>query len=123
MRRRQFIELATATLAAGFVGGCSPRGTAQQIVPGPQPPRPLDAAAYRATRQTADISFGKIAYLERGAGDAALFLHGAPLNGYQWRGAIDRLAAVRRCIAPDLMGLGYTEVADDQPLCGKAAAY
>ena len=43
-------------------------------------------------------------------GQAALFLHGAPLNGFQWRGAIERLSAHRRCIAPDFMGLGYSEI-------------
>ncbi|HEX3763031.1 MAG TPA: alpha/beta hydrolase [Kofleriaceae bacterium] len=121
MRRREFIELATATLAAGVVGGCASRRAAPDRAAGPSL-RPLDAAAYRATRQTADLPPGKIAYLERGTGDAALFLHGSPLNGYQWRGAIDRLASVRRCVAPDLMGLGYTEVAGDQPLTAAAQA-
>jgi pimeloyl-ACP methyl ester carboxylesterase len=70
----------------------------------------------------ADTSSGKIAYLERGAGDAALFLHGLPLNSYQWRGAIDRLAAHRRCIAPDFLGLGYTETDKGQPLTAVAQA-
>ena len=37
-------------------------------------------------------------------------MHGFPLNGFQWRGAIDRLSAHRRCVAPDLMGLGYSEI-------------
>ncbi|HJU38572.1 MAG TPA: alpha/beta hydrolase, partial [Tahibacter sp.] len=55
-------------------------------------------------------------------GDAALFLHGAPLNGYQWRGAIERLSAHRRCIAPDFMGLGYTDAADGQSLRADAQA-
>ena len=38
-----------------------------------------------------------------------MFIHGYPLNGYQWRGALERLAEQRRCIAPDLMGAGWTE--------------
>jgi pimeloyl-ACP methyl ester carboxylesterase len=47
-----------------------------------------------------------------------LFLHGLPLNGYQWRGALARLSDHRRCIAPDFLGLGYTEAiagADHRP--------
>jgi len=32
-----------------------------------------------------------------------------PLNSFQWRGAIDKLSAHRRCIAPDFLALGYTE--------------
>ena len=31
-------------------------------------------------------------------------------GGYQWRGALDRLSAQRRCIAPDLMGAGYSDI-------------
>ncbi|MGH8082894.1 MAG: alpha/beta fold hydrolase, partial [Lysobacter sp.] len=42
------------------------------------------------------------------------FLHGLPLNSFQWRGAIDLLASERRCIAADFMGLGYTRVAEGQ---------
>jgi haloalkane dehalogenase len=52
--------------------------------------------------------FGRIAHIDRGTGPAALFLHGFPLSSFQWRGAIDRLKHVRRCLAPDFMGLGHT---------------
>ncbi|MDE1148479.1 MAG: alpha/beta hydrolase [Azospirillaceae bacterium] len=74
----------------------------------------LDAAAYRALRRYAGTPFGQIAHLDQGSGPAALFLHGFPLNGFQWRGAIDRLATHRRCLAPDFLGLGYTRVRDGQ---------
>ena len=59
---------------------------------------------------------------ERGSGPVALFIHGFPLSGFQWRGALERLADIRRCIAPDLMGLGYSEVADGQDLSPGAQA-
>ena len=76
-----------------------------------------DAAAaqrYNKERRFTRTTFGRIAYIDRGAGPAVLFLHGFPLNSFQWRGAIDRLSTDRRCIAPDSMGLGYTEVAAGQ---------
>jgi pimeloyl-ACP methyl ester carboxylesterase len=82
----------------------------------------MDAAAYRAARRFCQLSLGKIAYIDVGSGDAALFLHGAPLNSFQWRGAIDRLCLQRRCIAPDFMGLGYSEVPEHQPLTAAAQA-
>jgi haloalkane dehalogenase len=75
---------------------------------------PLDLAVWTAARRFAETSHGRVAYVERGRGDAALFLHGLPLNGFQWRGALERLSHERRCIAPDLLGLGYTEVAPGQ---------
>src|ERR1051326_4421830 len=65
-------------------------------------------------RKFAETRFGRIAYVERGAGGAALFLHGLPLCGYEWRDVIEDLAPVRRSIALDLMGLGYSEVASDR---------
>ena len=76
-----------------------------------------DAATWTRMRRYADTTFGRIAYIDEGKGPAAaLFLHGFPLSGFQWRGAIARLKGVRRCIAPDVMGLGFTEPAPDQGL-------
>jgi pimeloyl-ACP methyl ester carboxylesterase len=80
----------------------------------------MDVAGFHASRRFATTSFGRIAYVERGRGPAALFLHGLPLNGYQWRGALDRLQDVRRCIAPDFMGLGYGEIPEGQGLAPEA---
>src|SRR6266511_2205023 len=85
--------------------------------------RPLDAAAWSAARQFAATPFGKIAYVDRGSGDAALFLHGFPLNGFQWRGALDRLSAYRRCVAPDFMGLGYSQIPEGQSLAPVAQLF
>lgn len=112
MRRREFVGLAAAVAA----GGCTTRESAPHGVEGAGPPRPMNAAAFHASRRFVELSFGKIAYVERGTGDAALFLHGAPLNGYQWRGALERLSAHRRCVAPDFMGLGYSQARERQPL-------
>jgi pimeloyl-ACP methyl ester carboxylesterase len=105
MRRRDLLKLGAAGLALAACAGQAARRASA-----------MDAAAFHAARRHAALGFGKIAYVERGAGEAALFLHGAPLNGFQWRGAIDRLSAHRRCIAPDFMGLGYSEVPEGQSL-------
>src|SRR4051812_11886969 len=119
MRRRQFVQLTLASLAAGVANACGSRAS-RSTRPDPTPTRPLDAAAFQAERRFAALAVGRIAYLERGAGDAAVFLHGAPLNGFQWRGAIDRLSPHRRCVAPDFMGLGYSEVPAHQSLAADA---
>jgi haloalkane dehalogenase len=77
----------------------------------------LDADWYAASRQFASLSLGRIAYVEHGHNShAALFLHGFPLNSFQWRGALERLAPYRRCIAPDLMGMGYSEIPSGQSI-------
>ena len=50
----------------------------------------IDAAWYRQHRRFADLPVSRVAYVEHGSGPAALFVHGYPLNGYQWRGALER---------------------------------
>ena len=118
MHRRQFIESTAYLLTAHALVACA---RAARSSPAPSTARVVsaardaaDAARFAEAGRYADTRFGRIAYAERGTGDAALFLHGFPLNGLQWRGAIDRLSPLRRCIAPDLLGLGYTEVAPEQ---------
>lgn len=39
-----------------------------------------------------------------------------PLNGYHWRHQLDALASVRRCLAPDLLGLGASDAGPGQPV-------
>jgi pimeloyl-ACP methyl ester carboxylesterase len=82
----------------------------------------MDTATFHQQRRFSEIPCGRIAYIEQGSGPATLFLHGLPLCGYQWRGVIEDLAPVRRCIALDEMGLGYTEVAAGQDVSFAAQA-
>jgi pimeloyl-ACP methyl ester carboxylesterase len=109
--RRELILSAAGAIAAGALGCTSARARERGAGAGP-----IDANAFHAMRRFARTPFGRIAYVERGAGPAALFLHGLPLNGFQWRGALERLAPHRRCIAPDSMGLGYSEIPAAQDL-------
>ena len=82
----------------------------------------MDIPSFHAGRCFADVKSGRIAYFERGQGPVALFIHGVPLNGYHWRHVIDRVQSRRRCIAIDLMGLGYTEIAPSQDVSFTAQA-
>ena len=106
MHRRQFMAAAAGGIVAGAIGGCVSSSSRSL--------KATDAAAWNAARHFASLRFGKIAYVERGSGPAALFLHGFPLSSFQWRGAFDRLADDRRCVAADFLGLGFTEVAPGQ---------
>lgn len=111
--RRAFVRLAVGSLAAGTLAACAP-GIARQASPPAPSRKALDARTFTAARRYARTPFGDIAYVEQGSGDAALFLHGFPLNGFQWRAVLPQLADVRRCVAPDFLGLGYTEPATRQ---------
>ncbi len=68
-------------------------------------------AATHTARRFVDTPFGRIAHMDAGRGDAVLFLHGLPLNSFQWRDSIAVLSKGRRCLAPDFLGLGNTELA------------
>jgi pimeloyl-ACP methyl ester carboxylesterase len=73
-------------------------------------------------RNFIDTPSGKIAYTDAGSGPAALFFHGAFLNAHQWRDVVPLLSPLRRCIAFDNLGHGYTEVAPDQAVDFEAQA-
>ena len=82
----------------------------------------MTVAQFHAARRFAGLPCGRIAYIEQGTGPAALFVHGVPLNGFHWRHVIAGVSDLRRCIALDLMGLGYSEISPHQDVSFKAQA-
>lgn len=114
MKRRDFVWASTTAAAVAALPAC------RRVRGGQDKPVPLDAAAFTASRRFVATPFGRIAYVERGSGPAALFLHGFPMNGLQWRGSLEHLSPHRRCLAPDFLGLGYTEAPEQQDLSPQA---
>jgi len=111
INRRNFLALSGSLLAAESLASCAmPRdstaaGSAQAL---------LDAQRFSAARQFARTPFGDVAYVAQGQGRPVLFLHGFPLNGFQWRGAIELLAPHALCLAPDFLGMGHSRSAPEQ---------
>lgn len=62
--------------------------------------------------QYVDVYGAKMHYVEQGAGDPILFLHGIPTSAYLWRNIIPHLSKLGRCIAPDLIGMGKSDKPD-----------
>jgi haloalkane dehalogenase len=50
----------------------------------------------------------EISYVDVGDGEPVVFLHGNPTWSYQWRNIIPYISPVRRCLAPDLLGMGWS---------------
>lgn len=119
MNRREFLRLSTAAIATTALGARERQRGGPGAV-SPNSAKEINTAEFHSTRKFIRTDQGCIAYVERGAGPAAIFLHGFPLNGFQWRGVLPRLSGMRRCIAPDFLGLGYTEVADGQSVAPQA---
>ena len=65
---------------------------------------------------------GRIAYREQGTGPVALFVHGVLLNGHLWRHQLAGLSDIRRCVAPDLLAHGDTEITATQDVSVTANA-
>jgi len=61
------------------------------------------------TQQFAKVNGKRIAYLEAGAGDPIVLLHGNPTSSFLWRNIIPELEDCGRVIAPDLIGQGDSE--------------
>jgi haloalkane dehalogenase len=63
-------------------------------------------AQERYPKRFVDVRGVRMAYVEEGAGDPIVLLHGNPSSSYQWRNVIPHLSGLGRCIAPDLVGMG-----------------
>lgn len=106
MTRREMVLMAAGAAAGTGLGSIAAAGA-----------KPVTAAHFNAWRRFTDTRFGRIAHVDEGQGKTVLLLHGLPLNGFQWRDSIRLLARERRCISPDFLGLGHTQVAAGQG-CG-----
>ncbi|NTZ88996.1 haloalkane dehalogenase [Burkholderia metallica] len=50
----------------------------------------------------------EMSYVDVGAGDPVVFLHGNPTWSYLWRNIIPHALPYGRCLAPDLVGMGLS---------------
>ena len=57
-------------------------------------------------KKSTQVLGSRMAYVEHGAGDPIVLLHGNPTSSYLWRDVIPELAGLGTCIAPDLIGMG-----------------
>ena len=73
----------------------------------------MSISAQEHPKKFAEVRGKRMAYVEMGAGDPILFLHGNPTSSYLWRNIMPHLEGLGRCIAPDLIGMGDSEKLDD----------
>ncbi len=57
-------------------------------------------------RQHVRVAGTEMSYVDTGAGDPIVFLHGNPTSSYLWRNIIPHVSDLGRCLAPDLVGMG-----------------
>lgn len=81
----------------------------------PAPPGPggmafdVPRAMFDADHKFVDLSSGaRVHYVDEGAGETLLFLHGNPAWSFQWRDLIGGLRGSFRCVAVDYPGFGLS---------------
>ena len=70
------------------------------------------SAAFPFQSKFVEVHGSKMHYVEEGAGDPVLFLHGNPTSSYLWRNVIPHVSPLARCIALDLIGMGKSDKPD-----------
>ncbi len=70
------------------------------------------SAAFPFQSKFVEVEGSKMHYVEEGAGDPVLFLHGDPTSSYLWRNVIPHVSPLARCIALDLIGMGKSDKPD-----------
>jgi haloalkane dehalogenase len=119
MNRREFVRLTAGAITLSALGVRDPECFASGATSA-KGLHEMSVAEFHSAQKFTATAQGRIAYIDKGNGPAALFLHGFPLNSFQWRGVIPELSRIRRCIAPDFLALGYTDVADKQSVAPQA---
>ena len=66
-----------------------------------------------AEKKTVKVLGRRIAYVEMGAGEPIVFLHGNPTSSYLWRNVMSRVIDLGRCVAFDLVGMGDSDKLED----------
>ncbi|WP_315818463.1 haloalkane dehalogenase [Paraflavitalea speifideaquila] len=59
-------------------------------------------------RKRIKVLDAEMSYIDTGTGDPVVFLHGNPTSSFLWRNIIPWLSKYRRCLAPDLIGMGQS---------------
>jgi haloalkane dehalogenase len=61
---------------------------------------------WRAAKRFTEVLGHQMAFVEAGAGQPVVLLHGNPTSSYLWRSVLPALQGIGRCIVPDLIGMG-----------------
>lgn len=102
LTRREFGTLVVGGVAAAGVG-CTTTTRADAVSTTVEPEGPD-----HHPRRRVKVLDTEISYVDTGRGDPVVFLHGNPTWSYQWRNIIPYVSPHRRCLAPDMVGMGWS---------------
>ena len=94
-----FVLAGLSSTVTGFIGAARAQAIATSVEPdGPD----------HLLRRRVKVLDTEISYVDVGQGEPVVFLHGNPTWSYQWRNIIPYISSIRRCLAPDLVGMGWS---------------
>ena len=73
----------------------------------------MDWKQFQAMQKVAEIGEHFVSYVDEGAGEPVILIHGIPTWGYLWHKLIPVLSKQTRVLAPDLIGFGYSDKQDN----------
>jgi haloalkane dehalogenase len=76
---------------------------------GAERPPWVDQRLYPFAPHFETVSEGRLHLVDEGEGPAVVMVHGAPAWSFLYRDLVLRLRGRHRCIAPDLMGFGFSD--------------
>ncbi len=68
---------------------------------------------FQAMQKVAEIGERFVSFVDEGAGEPVILIHGIPTWGYLWHRLVPVLSEQNRVIAPDLIGFGYSDKSDN----------
>ncbi|WP_299822165.1 alpha/beta fold hydrolase [uncultured Pontibacter sp.] len=84
----------------------------------------LDTLLYPFKHHTLPlVQGGNMHYVDEGAGDPIVFVHGTPTWSFVWRQQIKSLSRNYRCIAPDHLGFGLSDKPTEHAFAYTPAAH
>lgn len=100
---RYYITVGAWTLIAAFILGAPALTAGQNAL---KLPPAVIPEALTVVPKSVDVLGSRMTYLEMGAGDPVLFIHGNPTSSYLWRNIMPYVAKGHRAVAVDLIGMG-----------------
>ncbi len=86
-------------------------------------PQPKISEELTLELKSVEVLSTTMTYLEDGAGDTVLFIHGNPTSSYLWRNVIPHVSDTHRAIAVDLIGMGASGKPDNDYTFADHASY
>lgn len=108
--RREVVRVGMTSVALAL-GGAVP-GAMAAYAAARQAPQDGVRAGFPYRSRYASVYGSRMHYVDEGAGEPILFIHGNPAWSYLWRNVLPHVIPVARCVSVDHIGMGLSDKPD-----------